>query len=158
MMENYLKILEDSLQKRLTVLDEIITYNSEQEKLLKQEKVSLDELDANMNQKDVLIQKLTKLDEGFEALYERIRVQLLENKELYKTQIKRLQELISQVTDKSVSVQAQEARNKKLIETYFSKERRQLKQGRQVSKAAYGYYKSMSNTNVVPPQIMDEKK
>lgn len=157
-MENYLKILEDSLLKKLTVLDEIITYNSEQEMLLRQENVSLDELDANMNQKDTLIQKLTKLDEGFAALYERIRLQLLENKDLYKVQIKRLQELISQVTDKSVSVQAQEARNKKLIEAYFSKERNQLKHGRQASKAAYDYYKSMSNTNVVPPQIMDQKK
>lgn len=158
MIENYLKILEESLQKKLTVLDEIIAYNKEQEKLLKKEDVSLDELDANMSLKDGLIQKLLKLDEGFELLYERIREQLLGNKDAYKTQIKSLQQLISKVTEKSVSIQAQEARNKKLVESYFAREKEQLKQGRQASRAAYDYYKNMNNTNIVPPQIMDQKK
>ena len=158
MIENYLKILEDSLKKKSKVLDEIISYNQEQETLLKQESVSLDELDANMSLKDELIQKLVKLDEGFENLYEKIREQLLANKALYAEQISRLQKLISEVTEKSVSIQAQETRNKKLIEVYFTNEKSQLRQGRQVSKAAYGYYKSMNNMNVVPPQIMDQKK
>lgn len=158
MIENYLGILEESLQKKLLVLNEIIEYNNKQEKLLKQENVSLDELDDNMNQKDVLIQKLLKLDEGFEVLYERIREQLINNKEKYKEQIKRLQNMISEVTEKSVSIQAQETRNKKMIEDYFRKGKQQLRQGRQASKAAYDYYKNMNNTNVVPPQIMDQKK
>lgn len=158
MIENYLKILEDSLKKKSKVLDEIISYNQEQETLLKQESVSLDELDANMSLKDELIQKLVKLDEGFENLYEKIREQLLANKALYAEQISRLQKLISEVTEKSVSIQAQETRNKKLIEVYFTNEKSQLRQGRQVSKAAYGYYKSMNNMNVVLPQIMDQKK
>ena len=151
MIENYLGILEESLQKKLLVLNEIIEYNNKQEKLLKQENVSLDELDDNMNQKDVLIQKLLKLDEGFEVLYERIREQLINNKEKYKEQIKRLQNMISEVTEKSVSIQAQETRNKKMIEDYFRKGKQQLRQGRQASKAAYDYYKNMNNTNVVPP-------
>ena len=158
MIDNYLNILEESLQKKLAVLDEIALYNSEQEELLKQEKVSMDELDANMGRKDELIQKLTGLDDGFESLYERIREQLLENKTLYARQIRRLQSLISDITEKSVSIQAQEARNKKMLEAYFAKEKSQLRQGRQSSKAAYDYYKSMSNTNVVQPQIMDQKK
>lgn len=158
MIENYLKILEESLQKKITVLDEIIAYNKEQEKLLKQEEVSVEELDTNMNLKDGLIQKLLKLDEGFESLYERIREQLLGNQSAYKSQIKSLQQLISKITEKSVSIQAQEARNKKLVEAYFAREKEQLKQGRQASRAAYDYYRSMNNTNVVPPQIMDQKK
>ena len=158
MIDNYLNILEESLQKKLAVLDEIALYNSEQEELLKQEKVSMDELDANMGRKDELIQKLTGLDDGFESLYERIREQLLENKTLYARQIRRLQSLISDITEKSVSIQAQETRNKKMIEDYFRKGKQQLRQGRQASKAAYDYYKNMNNTNVVPPQIMDQKK
>ncbi len=158
MINNYLEILEESLQKKSAVLDEIMAYNNAQENLLKEDKVSMEALDANMDQKDRLIGKLTELDEGFEALYERIRDQLSGNKDAYKPQIRRLQELISQVTEKSVSVQAQEARNKKLVEDYFLKERNQLRQGKKASKAAYGYYKSMSNSNVVPSQFMDQKK
>lgn len=158
MIENYLGILESSLEKKAIVLDEIGDYNDKQQQLLKQEKVSMEELDANMEEKDVLIQKLTDLDEGFETLYERIREQLLTNKDAYKEQIKRIQGLISQVTDKSVSIQAQESRNKKLIEDYFAREKNQIRQGRQASKTAYNYYKSMSNVDDVASSILDQKK
>lgn len=158
MMDNYLVILEESLRKKLKVLEEIAVYNQEQEQFLRKESVSLEELDENMKQKDELIQKVTALDEGFETLYERIKEQLLADKDAYKEQIRKLQQLISQVTEKGVSIQAQETRNKKLIEDYFKKERSQLRQNRQSSKAAYNYYKSVNNTNVVMPQMMDQKK
>lgn len=157
-MENYLDILEECLQKKLKVLEEIAAYNQEQEQLLRKESVSLEELDENMSHKDELIRKVTALDEGFETLYERIKEQILTNKDVYKEQIIKLQQLISQITEKGVSIQAQEARNKKLIEDYFKRERSQLRQNRQSSKAAYNYYKSVNNTNVVMPQMMDQKK
>ena len=157
-MDNYLDILEESLQKKLKVLEEITVYNQEQEQLLKKEKVSLEELDKNMEQKDELIVKLSGIDEGFETLYERIKEQLLANKDAYREQISKLQQMISQITEKSVSIQAQEARNKKLIEDYFRNERNQIRQNRQSSRAAYNYYKSVNNTNVVMPQMMDQKK
>lgn len=155
-MENYLEILTDSLKKKSKVLDEIMQYNSDQENLLRQESISLEELDANMELKDGLVQKLVQLDDGFETLYERIKEQLLTQKDQYKAQIGQMQELISQITEKSVSIQAQEARNKGMIENYFARERGQLRQSRQVSKAAYGYYKSMSNG--VSSQLLDQKK
>ena len=155
-MENYLEILTDSLKKKSKVLDEIMQYNSDQENLLRQESISLEELDANRELKDGLIQKLVQLDDGFETLYERIKEQLLTQKDQYKAQIGQMQELISGITEKSVSIQAQEARNKGMIENYFARERGQLRQSRQVSKAAYGYYKSMSNG--VSSQLLDQKK
>lgn len=158
MIENYLNILEDSLKQKIAVLDEIAGQNTEQETLLKQETLPLEEFDKCVDKKDALIQKLGELDEGFDSLYEKIRDQLLENKEAYKEQIARIQQLISKVTEKSVSIQAQEARNKKTVEDYFAREKQQLREGRQNSKAAYDYYKSMNNTNVVPPQFMDQKK
>ena len=68
MIENYLEILEDSLKKKAAVLDEIAAYNDGQELLLKKDSISMEELDANMEEKDRLIQKLTGLDEGFETL------------------------------------------------------------------------------------------
>ena len=77
MMDNYLGILEESLQKKLKVLEEIAVYNKEQEQLLRKESVSLEELDENMSHKDELIQKVTALDEGFETLYDRIKEQIL---------------------------------------------------------------------------------
>ncbi|MCH5275119.1 MAG: flagellar protein FliT [Lachnospiraceae bacterium] len=158
MMDNYLEILEDSLKQKSVILDKITEYNGKQEALLKQEKMSLEDFDFYMEQKDELIEQLGRLDDGFETLYERIRQQLQENKDAHKEQIGRLQRLITQVTEKSVSIQAQETRNKKLVEEYLAREKQQLGQDRQTSKAAYDYYKSMSNAGAVMPQFMDQKK
>lgn len=158
MIENYLGILEKSLEKKILVLNEIEDYTAKQESLLKQENVSMEELDANMEQKDDLIQKLTDLDEGFEALYERVKEQLSANKDAYKEQIKRIQNLITKVTEKSVSIQARESRNKKLVEDYFAKKKSEIRQSRQASKTVLNYYKSMSDTSAISSQIMDQKK
>lgn len=158
MIKNYLAILEESLDQKAAVLDEITGYCREQEALLKQETLDLESFDSYVDRKDLCIQKLAKLDEGFETLYERMKEQLAGGKEAYKDQIARIQQKITVITEKSVSIQAQEVRNKKMVEDYFTKERSQLRQGRQASKAAYGYYKNMNNSNVVPPQFLDSKQ
>jgi len=157
MINNYLGILEDSLQKKVAVLDEIAEQNLKQEDLLKQDKLDIEAFDGIVDKKDELIQKLLKLDEGFETLYDRVREQLQANQDSYKSQIARMQQLIKQITDKNVSIQAQETRNKKMVEDYFAKEKSSIRVGRQASKAAYDYYKNMSNTRQVPPQFLDQK-
>lgn len=157
-MDNYLKILEESLRKKLQVLDEIQVYNEKQKQVFQSDSVELDEFDAAVEEKGKLIEQISKLDEGFEVLYSNVAKELEGNKEKYVTQIQTLKQLVQQVTEKGVSIQAQEARNKALIESYFAKEREQIRQGRQASKAAYDYYKNMSNTNTVPPQFLDSKQ
>lgn len=157
-MDNYLKILEESLRKKLQVLDEIQAYNEKQKQVFQSDSVELDEFDAAVEEKGKLIEQISKLDEGFEVLYSNVAKELEGNKEKYTKQIQTLKQLVQQVTEKGVSIQVQEARNKALIESYFAREREQIRQGRQASKAAYGYYKSMSNTNTVPPQFLDSKQ
>ena len=157
-MDNYLKILEESLRKKLQVLDEIQAYNEKQKQVFQSDSVELDEFDAAVEEKGKLIEQISKLDEGFEVLYSNVAKELEGNKEKYVTQIQTLKQLVQQVTEKGVSIQAQEARNKALIESYFAREREQIRQGRQASKAAYDYYKNMSNTNTVPPQFLDSQQ
>lgn len=157
-MENYLKILEDSLLKKSRILDEIAAYNEEQNKIFSSDKADIDKFDEYIDEKDRLIEKLIKLDDGFESLYARLAEQIKENKERYAGQIKNIQQLIREITDKSMKVQAQETRNKALIEEYFSRERQSIRNNRRTSKAAYDYYKSMSGANIAPPQFMDSKQ
>ena len=156
-MENYLKILEEALEKKSRVLDEIAGYNEEQEKIFSGDKADLEQFDEYIDKKDALIEKLSRLDEGFETLYANVSEQLKMNKAQYADQIRRLQTLVREVTDKSVSVQAQEARNKALIERYFAKQRENVRSSRKNSKAAYDYYKSMSAINGMTAQFMDKK-
>ncbi len=158
MKESYLDVLEQSLVEKIKVLDKIQDYNMRQEALFKSESPELSQFDSYVEEKGQLIEQLTKLDEGFEILYASLAEELKDNRQKYAVQIKRLQDLVAQVVEKGVAVEAQEQRNKKLVEEYFARERTGIRKGRLSSKAAYDYYKTMNKSNVVPPQFMDSKK
>ena len=157
-MDNYLSVLEDSLKKKLQILDELTDYTMQQQELLKVEELDYEAFDRLVDQKDPLIQRIMELDQGFETVYDRIKEQLLGNKEQYAVQIRALQSLIGELTDKSVKLQTMEQRNKSAIEQQFRKSREKIRQGRQNKQAALNYYKNMNNANYVPPQFLDDKK
>ena len=156
-MENHLTILSESLDKKIAVLEEIQAYNQKQEEAFTKEVPDMDGFDESLEEKEELIQRIEKLDEGFEILYERIATQLKDNKAAYAGQIRELQGKIQRVTDLSTAIQAQESRNKKLIEDYFSKMKAGIKKNRQGSKVAYDYYKNMSGAAFNRSQFMDSK-
>lgn len=158
MIENYLQVLEESLHKKMDVLCKIEEVNKRQEQILKSDVISDEEFDMSITDKGVLIDELNKLDEGFESLYERIKIQLSDGKERYKGQIMVLQNLITQVTEKGVSIQTQEVRNRMLAEQFFSKRKQELQKGRRSSKVALDYYRNMNQTQIAMPQFMDKKK
>lgn len=145
MIENYLNIMNESLQKKNALLDKITENCEKQEALLKQEELSFPEFDALMTEKDRQAAELSKLDDGFEALYEKVKEQLQNGKEQYRQQILSMQALIKEITEKSNHIQAMEERNKYSMETHLRKERGKLQMSRQASAAAYNYYKSASS-------------
>lgn len=157
-MENYLSVLEESLRKKLQILDELTSYTMAQQDLLKAEELDYDAFDQLVEKKDPLVQMIMELDQGFETVYDRIKEQLLGHKELYAVQIRTLQNLISELTDKSVKLQAMEQRNKTAVEQQFRKSREKIRQGRQNKQAALNYYRNMNHSDFVPPQFLDNKK
>ncbi len=158
MTENYLSILEDSLKEKLEITAKIREYNSLQSEALQSEQADLEKFDKCADEKSKLIERLTTLDKGFETLYQKIAGELKENRQKYGAQIKHLQELITRVTEDSMTIQAQEARNKKMVEEYFRRERSNIGQSRRNSKAAYDYYRNVNKLNSVAPQYLDSKK
>lgn len=158
MTGNYLTLLEESLKRKLQVMAEIREYNRRQQEIFESDKVDMDKFDEYVEQKGALVEKVTALDNGFEKLYANVAEELRDNRELYADQIKRLQALVTEVTDENVNIQAEEARNRKLIEAYFNRERDGIRLGRKSSKAAIDYYKTMRRSNVVDPMFMDKKK
>ena len=144
-MKRCLTILSDSLDKKIEVLKRIQAYNDAQEKAFTEPEPNMDLFDQALDEKEKLIQEIQKLDQGFETLYERVKVELDENRDAYRDQIKELQAKITVITELSNAVQAKEARNKKLIENYFANQRMGIKQSRQRARVAYGYQKNMLN-------------
>lgn len=158
MTENYLTLLEESLRRKLQVLAEIQKYNLRQQEIFQSDQADLDKFDEYVAEKGALVDKLTALDSGFEKLYAKVSEELNANRQQYAGQIKTLQALVTEVTETGVAVQAQEARNKKLIEDYFKRERDGIRMNRKTSKAAINYYKNMNKSSVVMPVFMDDKK
>jgi len=158
MMDNYLSILEESLRKKLLILTRIKEFNNKQQQIFQSDQPNVEEFDDFVDKKGALIEALSTLDEGFETLYDNIAEELKEKREEYASQIHTLQQLITQLTEMSMSIQAQEERNRKLVEAYFANERSNIRTGRVSSKVAYDYYKNVNKINNVPPQFMDKKK
>ena len=157
-MESQLTILSESLDKKLDVLQKIQDYNKRQDEVFSAEKGDLSLFDDAVEEKQRLIDEVVRLDDGFEIMYEKLARELEGNRQRYAAQIRELQAKVAKVTELSVSVQAQEARNKKLIESYFAKERSNIGQRRKSARSAFDYYKSMSSTGYTQPQMYDSKK
>ena len=158
MPEAYIDVMLQSLKKKEQILEQIISLDDRQKKQLEDSRCTADEFDATVEEKAGLIEQLEQLDDGFEKMYERMKGELQENRTAYADQIQEMQELIRSITDKSVQIQAQEARNKDLMVQKFARVKRQAKEIRSNNKATTEYYRSMSQVNYIDPQFMDNKK
>lgn len=157
MENNYINLMIDSLNKKNAVLDALLTKTEQQKDLVSVEETDWDAFDRTVDEKGDLISEITKLDEGFDALFSRVKEEIDANGNLYKDKIAEMQKLIKEITDKSAKLSAEELRNKNLIEKKFREERNNIKQSKMGTKAALNYYQKMNKINVVDPQLMDKK-
>lgn len=158
MIRSYLQILQDSLVKKLDLLTRIEKKSLEQSQMLKSQDVDLTLIDSNMDEKAKLIEEVITLDDGFESIYEKIRIHIIPNKEQYKSEIKALQEMIAKVTEKSTSIQAIEARNKAEMEVVFASRKKGIQSKKNAMSVAKNYYQNMNKVKHVSPQFLDQKK
>ncbi|MDD6445119.1 MAG: flagellar export chaperone FlgN [Lachnospiraceae bacterium] len=143
MPETYIAIMLQSLQKKEKVLDEIIRLDDVQKKVLTDNNCTVDEFDETVEAKSACIEQLNQLDSGFQKLYAEVETEIKDNREKYSAEIKKMQECIRSVTDKSVKIQAQEARNKELLKEKIANVHKQATEVRKNSRAITGYYNSM---------------
>ena len=158
MQNTYVDIMIQSLNKKIQVLNEIKKLNVLQNELLEDEKADADEFDKTVEDKAKLIEQLEQLDSGFDKLFERVKVELHEQKDAYKDKIKAMQDCIRKITDLSMELQSQEAKNKDLMTRKFVSVRQKAKIVRTNTKVASQYYQNMMQLNYVDPQFMDNKK
>ncbi len=152
-----LDMLEESLVKKIEIMKKIEEENARQKEILSSEEVSLEAFDKTLDVKGDYIDELDRLDEGFQSLFDRVKAEVGNNKAAYAKQIKRMQELIHEIMDRSASIEAEEHRNKKLAENYFSSEREKMTAGKKSAAAAFNYYATMNKFRDIPPQFLDEK-
>lgn len=143
MTGTYIEIMLQSLRKKEQVLDEIVRLDDIQKETLTDPERTFEEFDDTVEKKSACIEQLNQLDSGFEKLYDQVRQELDENSSAHAEVICQMQQCIRSVTDKSVKIQAQEARNKQLMKEKFSTVQKQATDVRKNSRAITGYYNSM---------------
>lgn len=154
----YVNIMKESLVRKKNYLQEILELTNKQGEL-----ALANELDENafgdiVEKKDVLISNVNEIDKGFTAVYERVRREIIQDKELYKDELKAIQDSIRKCVDLGMAIESAELRNKAALETAFAKSYRGVKQLKQSKQVANKYYKSMSNGMINDSILYDRKK
>ena len=158
MIQSSVKILLQSLEKKNRILNEMIEQNEAQAEILKEEVLNMDKLDASIECLSAYVTELDKLDQGFETLYEKVRTEMIQDKAKYQIEILQMQQLIQQITDKIVKLNAGRLRNKMQAENQFKRKQQEIKGAVSKTKVARNYYNSMNKLNYVAPQFYDNKK
>lgn len=156
--ERYLQSLIDGLERKSKLLDELTVYTEKQQEIVSQPEIDWDAFDKTIDDKDKLVNELITIDEGFQAVFDRIKDEVGSNKDKYKEYISKLQKLIALVTEKSTSLMALEQRTKAKVTTGFGVQRQKIRQSKNSSKVANSYYNNMNRMNFIDPQLMDTKK
>ena len=157
-MEQYLRSLISGMEEKKECLEALIEKTGLQADIVQPDSVDWDAFDRLVDEKDELIDRLDALDDGFQQVFDRIKPELEGKKGIYRDHIKKLQALISEVTDLSTSLISEEQKNKGLISEKFAAEKKRISTSKTTSKAAASYYTSMNQINLIDPQLMDKKK
>lgn len=157
MTESYISILDDSLNKKIDILDAIAQLNGQQTALLDKDTLEWDALERMAEQKAELVDKLNAMDEGFQLVYNNVKSELENNRDRYSQEIKSLQGKIALIMEKSNHIMAEEERNKEKIKKQLSAHRKEITSVKKNQQYAANYYKTMNKLSD-EPVFMDKKK
>ena len=155
---SYIEILKQSLTKKLELLDTIMALNVLQKDMLENPDLDPDELDENLNRKADLVEQLSKLDDGFGQIYDRVRTELMENRTAYTEDIAQMKRDITAIMDKSTAIQSQEKRNQVLMQQKFASVKKQIKEVKKSRQAVNSYYRNMMKMGAPEAAFLDDKK
>lgn len=162
MMDNigvYVSALQESLQKKLDVLLELLKLTKEQGAILKEKEPDMDRFDEIIQEKAKLLDNMETLDRGFDALFAKAGDALKNNKYEYQTQITEMQNLIRSITDTGVQIEGQEHRNKTAFQQYLTGARHEIKEFTVNNHVANSYYHNMANQHQSwQSYFLDQKK
>lgn len=144
--------------KKIELLDTIMALNVLQKDMLENPDLDPDELEENLNRKAELVEQLSKLDDGFSQIYDRVRTDLTENRGAYSDDIARMKRDITAIMDKSTAIQSQEKRNQVLMQQKFTSVKKQIKEVKKSRQAVNSYYRNMMKMGAPEAAFLDDKK
>lgn len=152
-------LMVDALNKKKQMLQEILRYTNDQAELLKAESLDMRSFNNIMKNKQVRIDKLIQIDQGFESLFERIKTTLTSQPDIYRDAVKEMQQLIKETSDLGIEIQVQEERNKVQFDVKSKNTKSEVKAFR-THKSAMNKYQNNYNKQkkADQPHFFDSKK
>lgn len=157
-MTNELQLMSEALEKKKEILSAILEKSEKQRSLTLAEKFDAQEFDRLVDEKSDLLKQMEEMDQGFDALYQRIRSELQPDMKEYRDEIARLQTLIRETMDIGAQICACENRTKDSMQNALANSRKELVKRRVSSRSVMDYYKSSSQLAYTEPYFMDQKK
>lgn len=142
--KTYIHILINTLAKKNQILNELLSISELQKQYLSGNIDDIEKInffDETIEKKDNYIQQLTQLDDGFEAVYERVKEEIAINKMEHKQEILQLQDLIKEITNKNVKLQALEKQNKLKFDISIVNSKQEIKDYKKSNQSVAEYYK-----------------
>jgi hypothetical protein len=154
----YVNIMHESLLRKEKYLKEILSLTLKQGELAKAEKFDEDAFGKLVDEKEILINNVNEIDKGFTSVYDRVRSEILKNKDAYRDSLLEIQDDIRRCVDLGMQIEATESRNQSEMEQVFATRYRGIRQMKQSKSIANKYYKSMSNGMINDSILYDRKK
>ena len=139
-------------------MEQLSQHTKEEETLLKNKQATVDEIDEIEEKKKLALEELEKADQGFERVYQRVKETLEENKYEYEKEIKTLQGLIRKITDYTAKIQAQELRNKQLMELFLQQKKQDIRTFYNNHNTTTQYTMHLANRESGQSYFFDKKK
>ncbi len=154
----YLEMLAASLEKKEQVLEAMLELTGQQEQILAEEELDMEAFDKLLQKKQSYVERLEKLDQGFDQVYQRVREKIQKHPGKYRDRIQEMQGRIGQLTELGVSLEVQERRNKERFEFLVSASRSKIRNYKVSNQAAAQYYRNMANRFQGDSYFVDKKK
>lgn len=146
--DSYVGMLLQTLQKQEETLREVLTVTKAQSKLADSDIFDEDRFQDTLNQKEILISRLNSLDDGFASVYGRVRNVIMQEKDNYRDEIRRMQELIKSCTDLGVEIKVLEERNRDKLAKCFSQKHKTYGARLTAATVASKYHQTMNSGQI----------
>lgn len=164
----YIQILTESLLKKEACLERLLELTKEQGRLIDNLTTSsernistetMEQFNQILDKKQVILDEIQILDSGFESIYLTKAKEIMQkDKESLKEQIIQMQDYIKMATDKAISLEILERRNKAKFDLYLSQSKQKINAIKQNKQSVANYYKNSPYQHQGQSYFIDKKK
>lgn len=156
-IKDYINLIQESLEKKVELIEQLYAMTKEQSTILTKKDLDMDAFEKTLDQKDALIKKISLIDDGFNGIYDRVRLEIKDQTHLYKGEVVLMKEMITQISNVTVEIQLMEQANKRLLETHYSRVNTKVRKFNKGSRQSLAYYKNANSGIMENAFLMDEK-